>query len=556
MNKIEVTYENGKHLRVDEGTRVCDLPDIPQADDGLPYIASLVNNDVSSLSYPLSVNSGIRFLTMANPHGWRVYRLSLCFILAKTVRELYPEAAFAVEHSVGRALYCSFKNVGHTASGITEEQLQRIEADMRSLVERDLPIERQKISYSDAVKQLEEAGQQAKLSLLKYRNPPRIVMHACDGFFDLAHGPLVPRTGVLKTFRLVPYAPGFVLDLPPRTSPFKIPPFQDQPHLFKIFQEHKAWGRTVGVTTVGRLNEIIASGRIEDFIWAAEALQERRIGRISDQITDVKGRVKIVLIAGPSSAGKTTFAKRLRTHLMVNGLRPLTLSTDNYFVGPEKNPRDKLGNLDYEHIEAVDLELFNAHLKALVEGEEIEVPFFDFINKRRDYRGKKLRAKDDQIIILEGIHGLNPKLTEKVPAELKFKIYVSALAQLNVDEGNRISTTDNRLVRRMVRDKKFRGHSALETLQLWPSVRRGEKRWIFPFQQDVDIAFNSALDYELAVLKPLVEPLLMEVKPSHLEYAEARRLTEFLLNFLATPSLPVPGTSILREYIGDSQYHY
>jgi len=556
MDSVTVTYGDGGGRELPAGTRVCDLPEIPEAREDLPYIASMVNNDVASLSYPLTVNSEVRFLTMADTHGWRIYRRSLCFLLARAVRDIYPSSVFTVEHSFGRGLYCSFRETTGAAPGIAENELVQLEEAMRELVNRNIPIERRKISFTDAVRQLEEADQDDKLRLLKYRNPPRIVMHDCDGFCDLAHGPLAPRTGVLTRFRLLHYPPGFVLDLPPREEPLAIPPFVDQPHLFNIIQEHKAWGRTVGVTTVGRLNEIIAGKEIEGFIWAAEALHERRIGHIADRIAADKGRVKVVLIAGPSSAGKTTFAKRLTTHLMVNGLRPLTIATDDYFVGSERNPRDENGDPDYEHIEAVDLDLFNRDLRDLVDGKEIKAPSFNFVAKKREYDGATLQAAEDQIVILEGIHGLNPRLTEKVSGRRKFKIYVSALTQLNIDANNRISTTDNRLIRRLVRDNKFRGHSALDTLRLWPNVRRGEKRWIFPFQQEADAAFNSALDYELAVLKPLVEPLLMEVKPSEPEYAEARRLTEFLLSFLAAPDRPVPGASILREYIGGSLLHY
>ena len=556
MNSITVTDEDGRSREIPEGTRVGDLPEIPEPPKDLPYIAALVNNDVASLSYPLTVNSKVRFLTMGDSHGWRIYRHSLCFLLAKTVRDLYPSAPFTVEHSFGRGIYCSFRKTPTSPPGMSSDELLRLEEAMCERVRRDLPIERRKISFTEAVRQLEDAEQHEKLSLLKYRNPPRIVMHVCDGFCDLAHGPLAPRTGVLTRFKLVHYPPGFVLDLPPRANPYDTPPFQDQPHLFHIIQEHKAWGHTVGVTTVGRLNEITSSGELEGFVWAAEALHERRLGRIADRIAADRGRIKVVLIAGPSSAGKTTFAKRLTTHLMVNGLRPLTLALDDYFVGPKRNPRDEKGNPDYEHIEAVDLPLFNRDLKDLVDGKEIEVPSFNFVKKEREYDGRTLRAAEDQIIMLEGIHGLNPRLTEKVPTERKFKIYVSALTQLNIDAHNRISTTDNRLIRRMVRDRKFRGHSALDTLRLWPNVRRGEKRWIFPFQQEADVAFNSALDYELAVLKPLVEPFLMEVKPSEPEYAEARRLTEFLLSFLGASDRSVPGASILREYIGGSLLHY
>ncbi len=555
MNAIQVEFEGGRTCECSAGTEAGSLLDSAVDASGLPYIAALVNNDLSSLSYPLTVNSGVRFVTMADPHGWRVYRNSLCFLLAKTVHDAYPAAEFSVEHSLGIGLYCSFHEKA-SGRGITEVELAAIEARMRSLVERDMLIARHKISFGDAVRSFGESGQKHKLHLLKYRNPPRVVLHECDGFYDLAHGPLVPRTGVLKQFRLVHYPPGFVLHLPDRDHPATVPPFEDQPHLFHIYQEHKEWGRILGVNTVGRLNEIIAKGDVADFIMTAEAMHEKKLSQIADQIAARRKDVKLILIAGPSSAGKTTFAKRLRTHLTVNGLRPVTLGTDDYFVGDDRNPRGPDGKPDYEHIEAVDLDLFNRQLLDLIEGREVDTPRFNFQLKRPEFKGNLLKISDDQILIIEGIHGLNPRLTHMVPAGRKFKIYVSALTQLSIDSNNRISTTDNRLMRRIVRDHKYRGHRPLDTLRGWPSVLRGEKTWIFPFQREADATFNCALDYELAVLKPLVEPLLMQVKPYDAEYAEARRLSEFLLNFLGTSEQYVPSTSILREYIGGSAFQY
>jgi uridine kinase len=493
---------------------------------------------------------------MADSHGWRIYRRSLCFLLGKAVKDLYPDAIFSVEHSFGLGLYASFHPTSVDDDGITARQLQKLNERMHDLVKSDIPIERHKISFADAVAQFEASGQDDKLNLLKYRNPPRVVIHACEGFSDLAHGPLAPTTGVLSLFELILHKPGFVLHLPNRTEPSRLPPFQDQPHLFRIFQEHKDWGRILGVNTVGRLNEIIANNEIDNFVRIAEALHEKKVARIADSIAAARDRIRLILVAGPSSAGKTTFSKRLATHLRVNGLSSVTLSTDNYFVGLDKNPRDENGEPDFEHIEAVDLELFNGHLLQLIKGKEIEIPSFNFAAKQREYHGTRLRIEPGQMIIIEGIHGLNPRLTEEVPSEVEFRVFVSALTQLSVDSNNRISTTDNRLMRRIVRDNMFRGHSALFTLQLWPSVRRGEKKWIYPFQSEAHATFNSALDYELAVLKPFVEPLLMQVKPDSPEYAETRRLSEFLLNFLGTSDRPVPGTSILREYIGGSMFDY
>jgi len=556
MDTINIKLNDAPEREYPVGIPVSALLTTPKDDAGLPYIAALVNNDVVSLSYPLTVRSHVVPLTAANPHGWRVYRRSLCFLLAKAVRDLFPNADFSLEHSFGLGLYCTFSNVAGNGDGITVKQLGELDKRMRELIKRDLPIDRRKISYSDAVAELTESEQIDKLNLLKYRNPPRVVVHWCDGFYDLAHGPLVPGTGVLSEFSLIHYTPGFVLQTPDRTTPAVVPKFEDQPHLFQIFQEHKEWGRILGVSTVGRLNELIANGEIEGFIRTEEALHEKKLAGIADQISAHKGEIKVVLVAGPSSAGKTTFAKRLATHLRVNGLRPVTVSTDDYFVGAERNPVGDDGQPDYEHVEAVDLELFNADLFALTEGHGIELPKFNFETKKREYRGDTLQIGDEQILIVEGIHGLNPRLTEMIPPEREFKIYISALTQLSVDSNNRISTTDNRLIRRMVRDSQFRGHSALETLQMWPMVRRGENRWIFPYQGEANVTFNSALDYELAVLKPCVEPLLMTVKPTDREYAEARRLSEFLLSFLSIADTLVPPNSILREYIGGSSLHY
>jgi uridine kinase len=555
MNAITVRLEDGRQVECSMDTEVRALAASAVDENGLPYLAALVNNDVASLTYPLTVNCQVRFLTIADPHGWRVYRRSLCFLLAKAVRDVYPGADFTVEHSLGLGLYCTFHETPESR-GITKTQMQAIERRMREMVERDLPITRRKISFADAVRSFEEAGQHHKLHLLKYRNPPRVVIYECDGFYDLSHGPLVCHSGVLRLFRLVHHPPGFVLHLPDPDRPAEIPPFEDQPHLFHIYQEHKEWGRILGVNTVGRLNEIIAKGELADFIMTTEALHEKKLSQIADQIASRRRHIRLVLIAGPSSAGKTTFAKRLRTHLTVNGLRPVTLGTDDYFVGAERNPRLPDGSPDYEHIEAVDLDLFNRQLMDLIEGREVEPPKFNFQLKRPEPAGRKLQLADDQVLIIEGIHGLNPRLTHLVPADRKFRIYISALTQLSIDSNNRISTTDNRLMRRLVRDNRYRGHPPLETLRQWPKVHAGEKRWIFPFEREADATFNSALDYELAVLKPLVEPLLMQVKPYDAEYAEARRLSEFLLNFLGAWDRYVPGTSILREYIGGSAFRY
>ncbi len=520
----------------------------------LPFLGALVNNNVVSLTYPLEVDCELQPLTMATPHGWRVYRRSLAFVLAKAVNDLYPEARFFIEHSLGSGLYCTFELNGK--SGITAEQLAAVETRIGELVAADLPIKRRKISFSQAVARFEQQKQWDKFNLLRFRNPAKVVVYSCEMFTDLAHGPLASSTGRLTHYKIIPYEPGFVIQLPERENAPTMTPFERQPHLFQIFKEHKEWGRIVNVQTVGQLNEIVARKEIDDFIKISEAYHEKKTAQLADRILAQSDEVKWVCIAGPSSSGKTTFSKRLAVQLRVNGLRPVTVSVDDYFVDRVKTPRDEHGQYDFEHIETIDLPLFNEHLERLDRGEEVELPKFNFEDGSRVFKGHKLRIEPGQMVIIEGIHALNPRLTETIPARHKFKIYISALTQLNLDSNNRVSTTDNRLVRRMVRDYQFRGNTALGTLQMWPSVRRGEKRWIFPYQKEADAAFNSALDYELAVLKTLAEPLLYEVKPYHPQYAEARRLLDFLECFLAVPTDQVPPTSILREFTGKSSFRY
>ena len=554
LNTITVTLNDGSQIQCAAGTSVRDMLPQHRSPEGLDSLGALVNNDAVSLSYPLEVDSNVTLLTRGDAQGFQIYRSSMCFLLAKTIKELFPDARFAVEHSLGTGVFCSFEMGGK--AGISEEQLQSIDRHMRAMVERDIPIERRKIAFTEAIRRFEQEKQWDKYNLLRFRNPPKIATYWCENFFDLAHGPLVSSTGVLVLFKLISYPPGFVLQIPERENPQELPPFEPQPHLFQIFKEHKEWGRILGVNTVGRLNEIIANREISDFIKIAEAFHEKKIAQIADHIYEQRNQIKWALFAGPSSSGKTTVVKRLAVQLRVNGLRPVTVSVDNYFVNREQTPLDENGKPDFENIETVDLSLFHEHLIRLEKGEEVELPSFNFEKGCREYRGQKLRIEPDQIVLIEGIHGLNPRLTQPVPSSHKLRVYISALTQLNLDSNNRISTTDNRLVRRLIRDNNYRGNSALATLNMWPGVRRGEKTWIFPYQQEANIAFNSALDYELAVLKPFVEPLLAEVKPHHPQYAEARRLLDFMSSFLSISDHLVPPTSILREFIGHSSFSY
>ncbi len=554
--QITVRFEDGSQIQCARHSDVASL--VPAAAAGaLPFIGALVNNEVVSLSYRLDVNCTVRLLTLADPHGWRIYEQSLSFLLAKTVRELFPDRKFTLDYSIGPGLYCSFEENGHShGRAITAEDVGLIRDRMREHVRSNVRVYREKLSFDDAARMLEQSGQHDKLSLLRFRNSPKIHMYRCGDFWDFAYGPVVASADVLRHFDVIPHPPGFVLLLPAKGSLTDLAPFKDQPLLFQIFQEHKEWGRILGVNTVGRLNEVIAAGGISEFIKISEALHEKKVARIADRICSSARRPRIVLISGPSSAGKTTFAKRLAIQLRVNGLRPQAISLDNYFFELDRTPRDEAGQPDFEHLDALDRELFNGHLLDLLAGRPVDLPIFSFQTKKREVRGSPLQIADDQILIVEGIHALNPGLTPLVPADQKLRIYVSALTQLGIDSNNRISTTDNRLLRRLVRDNKYRKNTALMTLQMWPSVRRGEERWVFPYQNEADVMFNSALDYEIAVLKQMVEPLLMEVKPSQPEYAEARRMQAFMSHFLEIADREVPSTSILREYIGRSSFHY
>ena len=554
VHAIRIRLQGGAPFDLPAGTPVRTLCGLHPPPDGLAWLGALVNNEVVTLSYPLEIDSDVTLLTMIDGFGWRIFRNSVAFLLARTIRDLYPDARFAVEHSLGSGFYCSLSVNGE--GGVPDGALDRLRTRMRELVAQNLPIERRKIAFAEALHRFEDAGQRDKYDLLRFRNPPKVVIYDCEGFTDLAHGVLADRTGSLGHFDLIPHPPGFVLQFPDRDRAPAFSAFDAQPFLFRIFAEHKEWGRILGLRTVGDLNRLIADRQADEIVRIAEALHEKTIARLADRIAERQPATRWIFIAGPSSSGKTTFAKRLAVQLRVNGLQPVAVAVDDYFVDRDRTPRDENGEPDFEHIDAVDLDLFNEHLGRLDAGEEVELPSFNFTEGRREYRGRRLRIGSDQLVIVEGIHGLNPRLGSALPPAHRFRIYVSALTQLNLDEHNRIATTDNRLLRRLVRDHQFRGHNALTTLGMWPSVRRGEKRWIFPFQNEAEAAFNSALDYELAVLKPMAEPLLTEVKPYHAQYAEARRLMMFLNSFLMLPYGHVPPTSILREFIGRSSFRY
>lgn len=553
MLEITVQMPSGVQRTFPYGTRVSEVLNT-ESSKTFPEapIGGLVNNQLTSLFYKLEVNSSVEPVFLDSGDGVRLYRNSLCFLLYLTIHELFPDRRLVIGHSLGNGYFYYFDNI----LSVDPKDLEAIEKRMRELVNEKLPIQRKVISYMEALDYFKQTNQPDTVQLLEQRNEVKIPVYVLGDFIDLAHGPLVPNTEVLEYFELRGYNQGFLLRYPSHRNTRQMKEFKDSPLLYSIYQEYKAWGKILGINSVAKLNEVIYAGEVENFIRIAETLHDKKIAEIADRIHEKRGKIRIILVAGPSSSGKTTFTKKLAIHLKVVGFNPVVINLDNYFVPRHLNPVDENGDLDFEVLEAIDVPLLNDHLVTLFEGGTAMIPDFDFKTGSRKGDGKKLSLSERSILIMEGIHGLNDSLTPRVPAENKYKIYVSALTQLNLDDHNRISTTDNRLLRRLVRDYQFRGYSALDTLSRWPSVRRGENRNIFPFQDNADSAFNSALDYELAVLKVFAEPLLKTVKPGNPLYKEAVRLLSFLNNFIALPAVHVPELSILREFIGHSGFKY
>lgn len=553
MNTVDVTLPDGTSRTVAYGTRCHELIEVDRESDAMRRpLAALVNNDLVSLSFKVEVNATIEPVYLDSPLGLRTYRQTLCFVLAMASTRLFSGSRLVIGHSLGDGYYYHFPD----GADLTEEDVRALEQCMRDLAGSRLPITRHVLSYADALEHFTAAHMPGTAALLSHRNDTKVAVYECDGYIDLSHGPLAPNTEVLREFRLRRYGEGIILRFPGSADPYSLGEFRDIPIIFSVYQEYKEWGRILKVRAAGDLNDLTRRKQIEEFIQVAEALHEKKIAEISDRIHSRERRARVVLIAGPSSSGKTTFTKRLAIQLRVHGLSPAIISLDDYFLPRDQTPRDEDGNYDFESIRAVDVNALNRDLLELFAGEEVDLPSFNFKTGEREFSGTTLSLRDDGILLIEGIHGLNDELTPRIDAEQKYKVYVSALTQLNVDDHNRIPTTDNRLVRRMVRDYQFRGHSALDTLSMWPSVRRGENDYIFPFQNSADSAFNSALDYELGVLRARAYPLLQQIKPFHEVYHEATRLLSFLDNFLPIRETYVPANSILREFIGGSRFHY
>jgi uridine kinase len=516
-----------------------------------PVVAIRVNNELFSLTRSIDVRATVAPVTNETTEGSNVCRRTLCLVLAAAARELYPELRLLVGHSLGYGYYYTLESGGNNIN----IDLASLESKMREMIEANLPIETRYVSYEEALELFKDSNQPDTYRLLNQTSKPKILVNRLGSYSDLYFQPLLDRTGILSVFELKKYGEGFLLRFPPTSHPEYLSDFEDIPQLFTIYSQSKKWGKLIGVSSVGQLNELIGQRKAKDYVEITETLQNKKIAEIADKIAERK-TAKVVLIAGPSSSGKTTTSKKLSMQLRVLGYEPICISLDDYYRGRDSTPVDEDGKPDFECLEALDVPLLNEILVSLFRGDEVELPTFDFKTQSRKYTGKKLRMSDRTILILEGIHGLNDKLTPLVAPEYKFKIYLSALTQLNLDDHNRIPTSDNRLLRRIVRDAQFRGKGAAGTIAMWASVQRGERLHIFPFQDKADVMFNTALDYELAVLKVYAEPLLRAVKPTETEYSEASRLLMFLNNFMPIPSSYVPGQSIIREFIGDSDFKY
>ena len=552
--KKEITIRcanTGQSHRVPLG---CNLEEVYELLDlHLPHGATSakVNHKVEGLHFTLFMNKDIEFLDITNSSGLRTYTRSLFFVLYKALRDLFPGTRLRIDTPVSNGYYCRLLS----ENGVTPEVVEQLKRQMQKIIDDDLPFHRITCPTEEAIRRFKEDGLDSKVKLLQSLGSLYTTYYTLGDTADYFYGSLLIRTSQLYLFDLIPYGDGLLLRIPDPANPYRLRPLTKQTKMFEVFREQHRRNEILTVTTVGDLNYACANGHTNDLIHISEALQEKKISAIADTITS-RPDVKVVLIAGPSSSGKTTFAKRLAVQLAVCGIRPMAISTDDYFVDRVRTPRDEKGEYDFEHIEAMDIELLTSQLNALIAGEEVEPPRYDFLTGKSVPSGRKLKLQAHDILILEGIHALNPRLTEGVDDRHKFRIYASALTTLLLDDHNYIPTTDNRLLRRIVRDHKYRARSAQETIAQWPSVRRGEERWIFPFQENADVMVNTALLFELAALREQALPLLEEVPENAEEYSEAYRLRKFLSYVKPIPILGLPPTSLLREFLGGSSFNY
>ena len=542
---------NKKTQEVPIGSTLSDI--YKQINLQLPYgpVSAKVNNKVEGLHYRVYHNKDVEFLDLHSPSGIRTYTRSLFLVLCKAVHDLYAGSNVVIDIPVSNGYYCNLQ-LGHE---ITAEDVDRIRRRMQEIIDAKMPIQRYEATTDEAIKMFSDLGDMQKAKLLKSSGSLYCVYYVLDDYKDYYYGSMLTNTSQLHLFGLEPYFDGVLLRLPSTQDPSKLGEMIRQDKMFEVFKEHHRWQSILGIKTVGDFNEAVKNGQATDLINVSEALQEKKISQIADTIAGRKG-IKVVLIAGPSSSGKTTFCKRLSVQLLASGVKPVQISLDDYFVNRTETPKDENGELDYESIYALNISLINEQFNALFRGEEVELPKYNFQTGLSEKSGNRLHLGENNVLVVEGIHALNPVLTEQIADDKKFKIYASALTTILLDDHNYIPTTDNRLLRRIVRDYKYRGCSAQDTIHRWPSVRAGENKWIFPYQEQADIMFNTALLFELAVIKPQAEEVLEQVPENCEEYAEAYRLRKFLKYFAPLPFRNLPPTSLLREFLGGSSFKY
>ena len=543
---MKIVYKSQKNLEIENRQKVIDIfkEEIKNSENNI--IACKCNNEVKSLNYEVEPEDKVELIDTTTRDGRRVYIRGLLYIMAKALYELYPKALLTVNYQLSNSMLCEIENME-----ITEEFIKKLSEKMNDIVKKDLEIKKIEMTKEEAIKFYEKEKTLRGILQLENKEKDEVSLYFCEEYYNYFYGVMPVSTGYIKKFEVIKYHDGFLLRYPSKNSPNALDDYHETKKLLNTLDEYEDIHKTLGISTVYKLNKAISEGKAQDIISLAEALHEKKISDIADKIIERKN-VKAILIAGPSSSGKTTFAKRLGIQLRLNGLKPVTISVDNYFVERKDNPKHSDGTYDFECIEAIDLKLFNEHLTKLLNGEEIDVPTFNFKTGNKEYHGEKMKLADDEVLVMEGIHCLNDKLTESIPKEQKYKIYISALTVLNIDYYNRISTTDTRLIRRIVRDYQFRSYSALHTLQTWLSVNKGEEKYIYPFQEEADSMFNTSLIYELCVLKKHAHPLLKEITNVSKEFSEAKNLYNLLNYFEDIPDELAPRNSLLREFIGGS----
>ena len=549
---IQIRCKNNKKIvNVNIGSTLSDV--LNEINLKMPYgpVCAKVNNKVEGLHYRLYHKKDVEFLDMTSGSGSRNYTRSVFFVLCKAVKDIWPESHVVIDIPVSNGYYCDLR-IGRL---VTEEDVAKVKARMDEIIAAAMPICRHESVTEKAIKLFSDLGDTAKVKLLQTTGRLYTTYYEIDGYYDFYYGSLLTNTKQIYLYGLDKYYDGMLLRIPTQKDPSILPEMIRQDKLFEIFKEHHHWQDVMEIRTVGDFNNAVATDHSIDLINISEALQEKKIAHIADEIAKRKG-VKLILLAGPSSSGKTTTCKRLSIQLIANGLRPLQISLDDYFVDREQSPRDENGDYDFESIHALNLKLINEQFNALFHGEEVELPRYDFPTGKSVKSGNKLKMEDNNVLVVEGIHALNPELTAQIPEELKYRVYVSALTTILLDDHNYIPTTDNRLLRRIIRDYKYRGVDARETIRRWPSVRAGENKWIFPFQENADVMFNSAMLFELAVIKQQAEPLLEQVPENCPEYSEAYRLLKFLKYIKPIPNTDIPPTSLLREFLGGSSFKY